>query len=246
MLGVASQHYLFLVMILCERVVCYEKLTNNFEKTLMASMIALIVISVVVMVMTTIGDKETSNPYEDTVGEPVLATTSATADVPDNSDKGLLLCRYARATAGTAREQIDIFIPTEVGYYSLNFVHGVYKTANYDIWRLNKMTAVDDTLKKRYDITNTGEFEAAIRLQGRSDFSGGSQHGDEMLTAVAFYFDGEITDITTVTDYRTFSEMKIVRDSLFYDPADHTTQLATHRVEYIINKDGVRTQQSVA
>lgn len=223
-----------------------KRLPDNFEKILMAGMIALIVISVVAMVVATIGDRTTSSPYEDTAGEPVPSTTRTTADEAiDPANKDQLLCRYARATTGTTREQLDIFIPTEVGYYNVNFVHGVYKTANYDIWRLYKMSAVDDTLKRRYDITNTGEFEAALRLKDRSDFCGGTLHGDEMLTAVEFYLDGEPTDVTSIKNPRAFTEMKIVRDSLFYDPADHTTQIATHRAEYIINKSGVRIKQKV-
>lgn len=211
---------------------------------LMTGMVVVIVVSIAAMVITGIGGKPLNSPYEDTVGDPVISTTTTTE--PVSLDKSQLQCLYTKKTDnGTIREMLDVYIPTEAGYYNVNFVHGVYKTANYDIWRLNKMVAVDDTLKKRYDITNTGEFEAAIRLKDRTDFCGGTQHGDEMLTAVEFSIDGERIDISAIKDYRAFTEMKIVRDSLFYDPADHTTQIATHRVEYIINKNGIKIQQQV-
>ena len=228
-----------------ERVYAMKRVPHNLGNMLMIGMVALIVVSLVAMVLATVGDRTSTTPHEDAVGDPVVTTTVTTADTPISINKDLPVCRYARKIGGTTREQLDVFIPTTVGYYHVNLLHSVYKTANYDIWRLNKMAAVDDSLNKRYDITNTGEFEAAIRLQGRSDFSGGSQHGDEMMTAVEFYIDGTLTDITSITDYRTFSEMKIVRDSIFYDAADHTTQIATHRTEYIVNKSDVRIQQKV-
>lgn len=214
----------------------------------MIGMIAIIVVSVLAIILSTVSDRTSHGGYEDAVGESVATTSVTEGDaIPlDGEGDGELICRFTpRSSSGTIKEQLDIFIKTDVGYCNVNFTHNVYKTGNYDIWRLNKMVAVDDKLTKRYDITNTGEFEAALRLQGRSDFAGGSQHGDEMLSAVEFYIDGERIDIADVKSYRACSEMKIVRDSLFYDPADHTTQIATHRVEYIINKDGVRIQQSV-
>lgn len=229
-----------------------RKIFSEYGNVIMVCMAVVSLIGVLVIALSPRGGGWIDNAYHEVVdGFSDKVNYAIDGELPNNenetNDDGLLKCYYKhRSNTGIYREQFDVYIPSTVGYLNVNFLHSVYATSNYDIWRLNQMSAVDDDLVKRYDITNTGEFEAAIRLQDRTDFSGGSQHGDEMLTSVSFYIDGELTDITSLTDYRSFTEMRIVRDSMFYDPADHTTEIATHYVEYIINKDGVRINQNVS
>lgn len=153
-----------------------------------------------------------------------------------------LLCQYVSRAAG---DDLEIYIPCTVGYCKVIFRHAVNQASNYDIWHIYRMVAVDDQLNKRYNITNTGEFEAAIRLQGRKDLSGGSNHGDEIVTDICFYIDGTPVQPETLSALTDFTQMQIRRQSTFYDPADHTTPIAEHTVTYGIDCSGVTVHQSV-
>lgn len=90
-----------------------------------------------------------------------------------------------------------------------------------------------------------GEFECALRIIGRDDFSGGITHGDEQLTSIKFFADGEEIGAEDIAENQMCREFRVVRTSDLYDPADHTTKIAEHGCEYIF-KDGKCTiNQSV-
>ncbi len=173
-------------------------------------------------------------------------TTVAETVAPTMPSKDKLVCQYNKLSdTATNREDLEIYIPCQAGYCKVVFRHSVSQESNYDIWHMNQMIAVDETLVSRYDITNTGEFEAAIRLLDRDDFSGGSNHGDEIVSAIHCYIDNTATEFSQLSALTTFDEMKITRSSTLYDPADHTTPIAEHNVDYIFSLAGVTVSQRV-
>lgn len=191
-------------------------------------------------------DKPSAEVSGDQVYTPPTTAATAATTMETLPSKEKLLCRYTQLSkAGEDREKLQVYIPCQVGYCEVEFRHSASDEANYDVWRIDSMTAVDDQLIKRYSITNTGEFEAAIRLQDRDDFSGGSNHGDEIVTSVSCYIDDTSVQISALSELTAFSEMRIVRRSTLYDPTDHNTPIADHTVEYVFDLEGVTVDQSV-
>lgn len=156
---------------------------------------------------------------------------------------------YAQYIAESGENQSDaklnVFIPRDLAnrrtLYQMG--HCVDASANADTWRIMFMYRVDTNGTQR-KLTMTGEWECAIHLDGRDDFSGGIVHGDEVDTDVKVFVDGTLTDITTLQTF--CHELKIVRHSNLYDPNDSTTIIAEHGVEYIYTIDGLTINQSIA
>ena len=157
------------------------------------------------------------------------------------------LCKYEkRAIPYTgASEVVDIYIPAKVGYVHAIFGHSVGN--NCDVWRLIQFASVTDGLTKRYNITQYGETEMAIQIQGRDDFIGGFAHADEVAIAGSFVvlLDGRKINPAEVTALTEFKELRISEVSTMYDPADHVTVVATHAKEYVITADGIALNQGV-
>lgn len=148
---------------------------------------------------------------------------------------------YEKGQGGLA-----IYIPTERGYINYNFIHTVHEGRNADMWRLtvaNLANASGGIIKQ---ITKDGaEWEMAVRIMDRPDFIGGYAHGDEKYTSLELYVDGVKTEITSLTQCTTFEEIKIMMDSVGYDPSDNVTKALDHHKEYTINKDGIKLDQKV-
>ena len=140
--------------------------------------------------------------------------------------------------------KLNVFIPRDSNnrrtMYQMG--HCVNTASNADVWRIMFAYRVDTggTLRK---LTMTGEWECALKLSGRDDFSGGIVHGDEVDTDVKVFVDGTLTDISDVNAF--CHELKIVRHSVMYDPNDSTTVIAEHGVEYIYTLDGLTINQSI-
>lgn len=146
---------------------------------------------------------------------------------------------------GSSTERLEIHIPSTIGYIRYDFVHSVDQTINADNWRIHNAYAVDDTLLQRFALTTSGEWEAAIHLAGKPDFSGGIAHGDEIVTSLKVFVDGEYVDPTTLTDIRDFKEIRIIETSNMYDPDDNTTLICKHGSEHIFNSEGVIVNQNI-
>lgn len=155
---------------------------------------------------------------------------------------------YAQYIAETGEDNSDaklnIFIPRDLNnkrtLYQMG--HCVDDSANANTWRIMYMYHVDGNGAQR-KLTRAGEWECAIRLVDRSDFSGGIIHGDEVDTDVQVFVDGTLTDITALNTY--CHELKIVRHSNLYDPNDSTTIIAEHGAEYIYTIGGLTINQSI-
>lgn len=139
---------------------------------------------------------------------------------------------------------LDIYVPSPSNVYYTLFRMGrcVDASKNADVWRIISAYRYshDGTMRKT---TISGEWECALHLAGRNDFSGGIAHGDEIDTSIAVFVDGALTSIDALNTYS--HELRIVRHSNLYDPRDHLTVIAEHGVEYIFNTDGLTINQSV-
>ena len=152
------------------------------------------------------------------------------------------------------KEQLDIYIPTEIGYIKYCFLRNELDSYNANNWRLDKAFAYDEMMKKRFLIINSGEYEMALQLNGRSDFIGGIAHGDEVFQNITFLLDGvNIKNISSLTNITKFETLRIIETTKLYDPNDKATlttnnqytPIATHGKEYIITKSGIRLKQFV-
>lgn len=152
------------------------------------------------------------------------------------------------------KEQLDIYIPTKVGYIKYCFLRNELDSYNANNWRLDKAFAYDEKWDKRFLVVNSGEYEMALQLEGRSDFIGGIAHGDEVLNSITFLIDGnKIKDISSLTTVTKFETLRIIETTTLYDPNDKATlttnnkfnPIAIHGKEYIITKDGIRLKQFV-
>ncbi|MBR2256297.1 MAG: hypothetical protein IJ899_02945 [Blautia sp.] len=142
-------------------------------------------------------------------------------------------------------ERVCIYLPAKYGYVRHSLYHCVLESAYADSWRLAPSLACDDNYIKRFDLTVGGEWEFAVKLNGRDDFSGGITHGDEIYTNITFFLDGEEITITDYTALTLFNELRVVETTDVYDPADHTTVIGVHTREYVFNSDGLRLRQTM-
>lgn len=155
---------------------------------------------------------------------------------------------YAAYESGSGEnnstERLNIHVPRKITNEKTMYQmgHCVSAESNADVWRMMFMYRVNynDTLRK---LTMTGEWECALHLDGRDDFSGGIVHGDEVDVDVKVFVDGTLTNITAVNTF--CHELKIVKKSNLYDPSDHSTVIAEHGTEYIYSVDGLKIKQSV-
>ena len=141
-------------------------------------------------------------------------------------------------------EQIKIYTPrttnklTGITYY-LGRCVDVDKNA--DIWRI--IYCKRDVGGQVRQLTISGEWECALHLADRDDFSGGITHGDEIGTVTLAFVDGTIMQISDLK--HRCNELKLVRVSQLYDPDDHATVIADHLVEYVFSLDGLKVNQTV-
>lgn len=165
----------------------------------------------------------------------------------DNDDSYRhLYCRYdSTYNYETSSGALRIYLPTDVGYINYNIVHAIHNGINANNWRTGLAFACDDNLENEYVVTYTGEWDMAVRIQGRDDFIGGIAHGDEIYTSFFVFVDGNETDITSITELTTFEKIIIKENSIGYDPDDHITQVLNHYKEYLIDKNGISLNQKV-
>lgn len=151
------------------------------------------------------------------------------------------------------KEQVSIYLPSAVGFVKYAFIRNEYDETNSNNWRIDRAYACDNDKVVRFPITNKGEWEMAIKLEGRSDFIGGNAHGDEVFDSVKFYVDGKEMTTSMMFDGVQFSELKIVELSTMYDPSDNATlatksnfePVAKHGREYIITNEGIKLNQFI-
>lgn len=147
---------------------------------------------------------------------------------------------------GNATERIAVYIPATNGYIMVHLYHFIVNDINCNTWRVYHIYHVDDNLENQIDLSVSGEWECAVHLAGRDDFSGGSTHGDEIMTASTFLVDGSPVDITSYTSVTNINNFTLIRATDLYDPNDHTTVIAKHGVKYLFDaKNKMIIDQSI-
>ena len=156
-------------------------------------------------------------------------------------------CQYTNNLTVTAGQGgLHIYLPQSKGYADWAFVHSVRDTSNCDTWRIANCTMADDDLNYVQAITTDGaEWEMALKIKDRPDFTGGFAHGDEVYNSLWTFVDGRYVDITSLTDVTNFNELKIIVNSTCYDPNDSVTVAFYHSKELIWTKDGLTVNQRV-
>ena len=158
----------------------------------------------------------------------------------ENRDKGKVT--YINGS----KEYINFYLPREVGYLQIQMNLENSASKNSYGWRLNMMYACDNKLSQVFPITHTGEYEAAIKLVDRPDFMGMGAHGSEQMTSFNIYIDGKEVALSELSAEATdWTNVKILRESEFYDPIDEITLVATHTVIYEFDLEGLTVTQDV-
>lgn len=144
-----------------------------------------------------------------------------------------------------AKERLLIFLPTYSGYIRYDFHHSLDLAINCDCWKIDDCYHCDDCFTVVKKISEKGEWECALRLKNRSDFSGGTAHGDEVCFGFKMVIDGRSIPFSSLNNITDFEELTILESSDLYDPNDSKTKIAVHGKEYIFTKDGLTINQSV-
>lgn len=147
-------------------------------------------------------------------------------------------------------QHVHVFIPTtDECYIKYDFVHAVIANRNADIWKINNAYVCNKNGDEIIRLTEGGEWECALRLTNREDFSGGSIHGNEVCTKIEFIMNGRsISDISAYINRTSFDELTILQSSTLYDNADGTTIIARHYSEHIFShkaKSQVTIKQTI-
>ena len=138
-----------------------------------------------------------------------------------------------------------IYIPSGNGFLKYDLKHSYAQAINCDVWRIDSLHASDNNLTDRFLATTEGEWECAVRLAGRTDFSGGKAHGDEVYTNIVFLVDGTPYDGASIMTMgkKQFTTLKVIETSTLYDPNDSVTEIAEHYKEYTFTVDGMHLLQ---
>lgn len=146
--------------------------------------------------------------------------------------------------SGKATERLNVYLPAASGYILYRLYHFIDENINCNSWQIYHAYHVDDYFANQIDLSITGEWECAIKLNGKSDFSGGHTHGDEVMTNVVFLVDGVPTTISSLSSRTECKELRIIETSKMYDP-DGGSAIATHGREYIFDVNGLVLDQSL-
>lgn len=141
-------------------------------------------------------------------------------------------------------DKLDVFVPSASGYVKYIFGRSTIESGYLDLWKMRNAYKCNDAGVEQLAITVGGEWEAAIFITGREDFMGGV-HGDEIYTSIKCFADGALIDLATAQSGLKFNELRVLETSTMYDPADHTTQMATHTSEHVFTADGLVINQSI-
>ncbi len=144
-----------------------------------------------------------------------------------------------------SKEKLEIYIKKSGGYIRYTFDHVLWKEIFADNWRIKKADFVSEDFSYVISLSVEGEWECAVKLLGRDDFSGGYMHGDEILDNVTFFVDGKECDITSLKEDKEFDTLCITEATRLYDPKDHETLIANHGKEYIFTGEKIVINQSL-
>lgn len=136
-----------------------------------------------------------------------------------------------------------IACPVNKGYVVYDFNRYTNQASNADGWGINIAYLYDDELSvsSAVALTTSGEWECAVHLSNRPDFSGLRAHGSEVYSNIRFLIDGVYyseADIANIDEWTDFESIIIYETSKLYDPNDEVTEIADHWKKY--TWDGAR------
>lgn len=156
---------------------------------------------------------------------------------------------YETRSSSQVPAKLHVYIPASTGYIHYELTRFIIDSKNCDVWRVSFVYRCDDNFENDSELTIAGEWECAIHNHPEDtdlDFSGGSTHGDEVLTDdPVFLIDGVPVTISGYSTMTACKELRIFRTSTMYDSADSTTEIADHGVEYVFTEDGLTISQSL-
>lgn len=159
------------------------------------------------------------------------------------------LCLYSNRTVDYAdmTECLDIYIPMNNGYINYVMGHCVSTLNNADLWRLVQVDYVNSGLGLEHHITQQGETEMALKIDGRDDFVGGRTHGDELFisSTLRIAVDGRMVDFGDLSVITEFDDLQIFQTTRMYDPADHTTFIGNHEECWKFDLNGMEINQNI-
>lgn len=141
--------------------------------------------------------------------------------------------------------RIQIYLPTEQGRVRYDLLHWMSRETNADVWRVDAAAAADDELRERFPLTRVGEWEVALRLRGRPDFSGGRAHGDHLFRKIRFTADGKEFLPARADAPMPFTELRAEQDDELFDPDDSVTPIAKRHCVHVFTAEGMTVAQEL-
>lgn len=142
-------------------------------------------------------------------------------------------------------EHFKIYLKNNSGYTCYIFAHSVVAAKKCDIWRIAYIKGCDNTFNITDDITDIGEFECAIMLDGRSDFSGGYLHGNETVQSFNLFLDGILTNKTSLTERQHFNTLQFVQTSQLFDKSNNSVAIANHTSMHSFGNGNLKVEQTI-
>ena len=96
----------------------------------------------------------------------------------------------------------------------------------------------------QYQIITEGEWEMAVKLDGRPDFIGCKNHGSEINFYEKMYVDGVPFEHEDNLDF-ICKEIVVIQKSYMYDPNDEVTLVGHHTKKHTITIDGIKIRQKI-
>ncbi len=139
---------------------------------------------------------------------------------------------------------LEIYVPTLKPGSAIMWRIGHQHGEGYEIWRtldLNLGSGEGADVIRGVALAS-GEFDMALKIQGRPDFIGGSIHGDELMEGPAScIIDGSSYDLQDSATWTVQGrEIRILTTTTMTDPADGVTVAGKHRKEMVINAKDYR------
>ena len=199
--------------------------------------------------------------YPDVTVDTTLTKAGFAADAKAVGDRFAAITRkcsaiYNESAYDKSDKRLRIYMPKANGYLMIDMRHYNYNknTGVADCWGINEAYAADNSKANRFQITNGGEWECAVRLTNGKDFSGGGSHGDEKNATTLIFKDGVPCSFTDFATEQEFEKLKIVQTSELYSPTEGfvgdpegsptpSYKIADHGTEWEFDKDGIRITQ---
>lgn len=208
-------------------------------------------------------DSFTGAWYPDATVDTTLTKAGFAADAKVVGDRFAAIARkcsaiYNESAYATSDKRLRIYMPKANGYLMIDMRHYNYNTNTgvADCWGINEAYAASESKGNRFQITNGGEWECAVRLTNGKDFSGGGTHGDEKNSTTLIFRDGKPCQFSDFTTEQEFDELKIIQTSELYSPTEGfnsdaagnptpSYKIADHGTEWVFSKDGICVTQYI-